>query len=326
MAPYTQIPSRPRLNDFVDENRVQSLTINVNLSDQTREDLIRHKGGIPKRRPSFFGCERQVDLDDLESAVIEFIQSCNSTKLVLIGFEMPAEWTYLLRNFPKAIPYFSFWIDLRDIAKDITAIGVIPGRVSVLQTLGYHWKDIKGFNKQKHGSADNAGNDAVSVLAMANAFLSPENQEKLQFRQKCDQIAQYTFNKKKIIFGATIQSQNMLLPGIINSPMKLARYFFDFMPISTRLEYAEIAFITFGNITHLNHFIQKNDQPQLATGEILSVIPVIKRSTGIGEATGREEKQRLRAIKKAERLEYDIDLNEGYMTILEPGASIQDTQ
>ncbi|KAI0452129.1 hypothetical protein F5B21DRAFT_484699, partial [Xylaria acuta] len=225
------IPGQPRLDDFINKNQIQSLTLNINMSDQTREDLIRYRGGIPNRRPSRFGYERQVDLDDLESAVIEFIQSCNSTKLVLIGFEMPAEWTYLLRNFPKAIPYFSFWIDLRDIAKDITAaIGVIPGRVSVLQTLGYNWKDIKGSNK--HGTADNAANDAISVLAMANAFLNPETQEKLRFRQKCCQIARHTYNENKITFGATIQSQQGLLPNTINSSVKLARYFFDFMPTS----------------------------------------------------------------------------------------------
>ncbi|KAI0907950.1 hypothetical protein F4823DRAFT_625930 [Ustulina deusta] len=309
MAPYAHVPGQPRLDDFVNKNQIQSLTLNVNISDQTREDLIRYRGGIPNRRPSRFGYERQVDLDGLESAVIEFIQSCNSTKLVLIGFEMPAEWTYLVRNFPRVIPYFLFWIDLRDIAKDITAIGVIPGRVSVLQTLGYHWKDIKGSNK--HGSADNAGNDAVSVLAMAHAFLYPENQKKLQFRQKCGQIAQHTFNENRITFGATIQSQKGLLPNTINSSMKLARYFFDFMPTSTGLKSADIAFITFENESRLNQFIQANNQRLLPTGETLSVIPIIKGSAGAKGTAEREEKQRLRAIKKAERLKYDTDLGIG---------------
>lgn len=279
MAPYVDIPGHPRLDDFINKNQIQSLTLNINISDQTREDLIRYRGGIPNRHPSRLGYERQVNLDDLESAVVEFIQSYNGTKLVLIGFEMPAEWNYLLRNFPKAIPYFSFWMDLRDIAKDITAaIGVIPGRVSVLQTLGYNWKDIEGSNK--HGSADNAANDAISVLAMANGFLNPENQEKLRFRQKCSQIARRTYNENNIIFGATIQSQEGLLPNTINSSMKLASYFFDFMPTSIGLKSAEIAFITFENKSCLNQFIQANNQRLLPTGEILSVVPIIKVSAG----------------------------------------------
>ncbi|KAI0805220.1 hypothetical protein GGR55DRAFT_655863 [Xylaria sp. FL0064] len=174
-APF---PGQPHLGDFRDKTELRCLTLNINMSEEAREDIIRFRGGVPKRRLSRLGKERQVDLDSLESAVVEFIQSCNpTTKLVLMGFEMPAEWTYLSRIFPGVMPYFSSWVDLRDIAKDVAAIGVIPGRVSVLQIFGYHWKDIKGSNRC--GSADNAGNDAVSTLAMANALLYPENQEKL---------------------------------------------------------------------------------------------------------------------------------------------------
>ncbi|KAI0438067.1 hypothetical protein F4803DRAFT_565578 [Xylaria telfairii] len=313
MAPYVDAPGQPRLDNFINRSQSQSLALNINISDQTREDLVRYRGGIPNRRPSRFGHERQVNLDDLESAVIGFIQSYKSTKLVLIGFEMPAEWNYLLRNFPKAIPYFSFWMDLRDIAKDITgAIGVIPGRVSVLKTLGYSWKDIKGSSK--HGAAHNAANDAISVLTMTSSFLNPENQEKLRFRQKCSQIARHTYNENRITFGAAIQSQEGLLPNTIDSSMKLARFFFDFMPTSTGLKSTEIAFITFENESHLNQFIQENNQRLLPTGEILSVVPIIK---GNAKTTEREEKQHLRATKKAERLEIDMDLSEGCIAILE---------
>ncbi|KAI0468061.1 hypothetical protein F4859DRAFT_524917 [Xylaria cf. heliscus] len=308
MAPCIDIPGQPRLHDFIKKSQVQSLTLNINISNQT--------GGIPSRRPSRFGDERQVNLEDLEAVIIEFLQASNNTKLVLVGFEMPAEWNYLLKYFPKAIPYFSFWIDLRDIAKDITAaIGVIPGRVTVLQTLGYNWKDIKGSNK--HGCADNAADDAVSVLAMANAFLNPENQEKLRFRQKCSQIVQHTYKERRIIFGATIQCQEGLLPNSINSSMKLARYFFDFMPTATGLKAADIAFITFENESYLNHFIQANNQRPLPTGEILSVVQIVIGGAETKGAAEREEKQRLRAIKKAERLEIGTGLDEDCIAILE---------
>ncbi|KAI0969515.1 hypothetical protein F4678DRAFT_463296 [Xylaria arbuscula] len=314
---------QPHLNDFINKYPIQSLTLNINISDKTQEDLIRYRGGIPNRRPSRLGCERHVALDDLESAIIDFIQSHNnnSTKLVLVGFGMTAEWNYLLRNFPQVISYFSVWMDLRDIAKDITgAIGVIPARVSVLQTLGYHWKDIKGSNK--HGAADNATNDAVSILAMTTDFLNPKNQEKLRFRQKCTRIARYTYNEYKIVFGATIQSQKYqsqekLLPKLINSSMKLARYFFDFMPLSAGLKSAEVAFITFQNESYLAKFIQANNQRLLPTGETLLVISIIKEIAGAKEIAEREEKQRLRAIKKAEGLEHGTDPNEGYTLILE---------
>ncbi|KAI0413291.1 hypothetical protein F5X98DRAFT_378874 [Xylaria grammica] len=311
MAPHTPFPDQPRLDDFYHRNQLQSLTININLSHQIREDLTRFRGGVPNRSPSRFGHEREADLDDLESVIVGFIQSCNpSTKSVLVGFEMPAEWNYLSRNFPRIIPCFSSWIDLRDIAKDIAPFGEIPGRVSVLRIFGYHWRDIKGSNR--YGSADNAGDDAVSMLAMANALLYPENQEKLRFRQKCSHIAHkyakkhgpFVFKKTNIAFGATIQSKG-LLPNTINSSMKLARCFFDFMPISTGLKSAEVAFIAFDDQDHLNKFIQANDGRSLPTGEILSVAPIERRVVAEGTAE-REAKRRLREAKKVERSESEF--------------------
>ncbi|KAI3343314.1 hypothetical protein F4824DRAFT_507165 [Ustulina deusta] len=317
MAPQAPIaipgqPQPPRLENFYDKNQLQSLTLNVNLSNQTREDLIRYRGSIPSRRRSRFSQEYQIDLDNLESAIIEFIQSCHrnpSTKLVLIGFEMPAEWTYLSKNFPRVMPYFASWVDLRDIAKDIAITGdapgrYIPGRLSMLQIFGYHWRNIKGSNR--YGSADNAGDDAVSTLAIADALFSPENQEKLRFRQKCGQIARkhHVFNKDNITFGATIQSQEGLLPNTINSSIKLARYFFDLMPISIALRSTEVAIITFDSESHLDRFIQTNHRRLLPTGETLLVVPV---ETSEAENAKREEKQRLRETKKAERLKSEFE-------------------
>ncbi|KAI8947353.1 hypothetical protein F4801DRAFT_592701 [Xylaria longipes] len=294
------IPSqlqRPRLHNFYNKNQLQSLTLNINLSNQTREDLIRCRGSIPNRRPSRFGHEYQIDLDNLESAIIRFIQSCHhnpSTKLVLIGFGMPAEWTYLLKTFPRVIPYFTSWIDLRDIAKDIAITGdalgqCIPRRITLLQIFGYHWRNIIGSNR--HGSGDNAGDDAISTLAMADAFFYPENQEKLRVCQKCEQIAckSHVYNEDNITFGATIRSQKGLLPNTINSSMKLARYFFDFMPISIALKSTEVAIITFDSESHLNRFIQTNHQRSLPTSGTLLV------------------KRQLREIKKAERLKSEFE-------------------
>lgn len=100
---------------------------------------------MPARRSHRFGLEQQVDLNNLETAITDFAQSCNKkVKLVLIGFEMAAEWEYLFSLFPRAMPLFSAWVDLRDIANDIaSSVGVIPGLGPLLQHFGYHWKDIK---------------------------------------------------------------------------------------------------------------------------------------------------------------------------------------
>ncbi|KAI1127002.1 hypothetical protein F5Y10DRAFT_293241 [Nemania abortiva] len=298
MTPHAPVPRQLRLGDFYHENHLRCLTLSINLSEKTREDLVRCQGGVPKRRPSRFGCERHVDLGSLEPAIVEFIQSCNPStkKLVLVGFEMAAEWTYLSGNFPSITSHFSSWMDLRDIAKDIATIGDIPGRVSVLQTFGYSWKNIKGPNKL--GSADNAGDDA----------------EKLRFRQKCSQIAckcsrrkgPLYFNGNEIAFGARIQSRDGLLPDAVNSGMKLARYFFDFVPISTGLESAKAAFIMFESRDQLDRFIEANDGRLLPTGETLSVTAFEEDAAEAKRTAEREEKRRLRKIKKVERLESEF--------------------
>jgi hypothetical protein len=91
-------------------------------------------------------------------------------KLVLVGFELAAEWAHILQEFPKALPLFSSWLDVRHVASDIAPVGCIPGRVSTLQIVGYHWQDIRPAQSQgddKSGTADNAGDDAVSTLALA---------------------------------------------------------------------------------------------------------------------------------------------------------------
>ncbi|KAI1118037.1 hypothetical protein F5Y14DRAFT_464130 [Nemania sp. NC0429] len=200
------IPGRPHLSDFYDKYQLQSVTFNIELSDQLREDLIRFRGHVPNRRPSRFGYEQKINLDSLESAIIEFIQSCSNSDpnpdFIIVRFEMAAEWNYLSKNFPRAMPYFSSWIDLRDIGKEIASVKVLPRRVSMLQTFGYHWKDIKGSNR--NGSADNAGDDTVSTLAIANVFFYPENQDKLRSRvarQKGGKTGSLSLDDNKIVLS-----------------------------------------------------------------------------------------------------------------------------
>ncbi|KAI0443325.1 hypothetical protein F4803DRAFT_515710 [Xylaria telfairii] len=197
------------LSDFYNIYQLQSLTLNIELSNELQEDLIRFRGNIPNRRPSRFGYEQQIYIESLESTIIKFIQSCNNSNLVLVGFEMAAEWNYLLKNFPKAMPYFSSWIDLRDIGRDITSAKVLPGLVSMLQIFGYFWQDIKGDNR--NGAAANAGDDTVSTLAIANAFFDPENQNKLRNR-----VAQQ--NRKKA--GSFHENKTALLQATSTSEIE----------------------------------------------------------------------------------------------------------
>ncbi|KAF5617054.1 uncharacterized protein FTJAE_12810 [Fusarium tjaetaba] len=308
--------NRPSLKPFYDNNKISGLTLNVNVRKEVQDQLIALRGGkgLPIRRSIRFGEEKQVDIDDLESAVIEFIQDCNhDSSLVLLGFEMAAEWTYLFEAFPRAIPLFSAWVDLRDIAKDIaSSTGVIPGLVSCLQLFGYHWKDILSIKGNSSGGiADNAGDDAVSTCAFASALLSPTNQEKLIFRQKCAQIAQ-VFSKKngqqilrrRQAFAVAVTAQHKL-PASIDSGMKLARRFFGYSPEAAGILSPDVACLTFRSEEHMDRFLLEVNGLELPTGERLSV----ERQSQEGGSSEKENQlqDEKRALRERQRQENDED-------------------
>ncbi|KAL7962010.1 hypothetical protein V8C34DRAFT_271825 [Trichoderma compactum] len=210
--------NRPCLQHFYTENKTRALTLNINIGKEKRDEIVRlkGKGGVPTRRRHRFGLEQQVDPENLEEMIVGFIQSCKGkADLVLMGFEMAAEWTCLAKNFPRAVPFFSAWVDLRDIGKDISlSVGVIPRLASLLKTFGYYWKDIQpGRGDRGGGIADNAGDDAVATCVLASALLDSENREKLRFRQECSRIAgrkNYRTPDVRDHFTASIRAQGAL--------------------------------------------------------------------------------------------------------------------
>ncbi|KAF5025686.1 hypothetical protein F66182_2292 [Fusarium sp. NRRL 66182] len=316
IAQQDSIPSRvkPDLQQFYTSNNIQTLTLNINLSQERKDELSRLGGkGMPARRAHRFGQEQRVSLQDLAAITVEFIQSCNKAKknLVLVGFAMAAKWTYLSRYFPQAMPFFSSWVDLRDIAKDATSsIGAIPGLVSLLQLFGYHWKDIQPGRSLNSGIADNAGDDAVATFALASALLSSKNQEKLRFRQECGRIARI-FTKKKGYqqprlqdrFTVTIYTQGPL-PTAINSAMKMARHFFSYSPELAGVISNDVAFLTFKSQGLMDQFITAVHGSSLPTGEMLSVQHYFQEcKPSENEKKERREKKEDRIRKRAGRAE-----------------------
>lgn len=312
-------PACTRLQDFHTLSAARVLTLNIDM-DRRRDNVIHIRGGIPARRPSRFGQEQQIQLEDLEAAVLEFIQGCAGSKtLVLMGFGMAAEWEYLFQDFPQVIPYFTAWVDLRDIGSDTAPLGVLPTLTGVLKVFGYSWKSLKPGrpNGTSTGTADNASDDALATLALAQALLEPENQKKLRFRQACSHVAR--FDRKgyqdpillRSPLIATVESRNRMLPQSIDSGMKLACKFFDFAPSCTGRISAEQAYLTFTNKTDLERFILYTDGLVLSTGDILSarqLKPTDSPDTEVREAeevSQQRQKQELRGQKRRERSAQD---------------------
>ncbi|KAI1458843.1 hypothetical protein F4805DRAFT_456237 [Annulohypoxylon moriforme] len=300
--------NQPCLQEFYAKNQIQASTFNINIDEN-----------MPTRRSHRFGQEQRIDLEELGGAIVDFIESFhndNKADLLLIGFEMEAEWTYLSRYFPDAIPFFSAWVDLRDIAKDITSIGVIPGLVPLLQIFGYRWKDIRPGKNPHGGVADNAGDDAIATCALADALLFSENQEKLKFRQECGQIARI-FTKKKGYqvpdardpFIATVRTRTQgPLPLTIDSGMKLARQFFEFSPQSAGIMCHEVAYLTFRCQDQMEEFIAvTNGRAILPTGDTLLIqrhsCGNVVRGDGNNE---QKQKQELRK-KRLESTESEVE-------------------
>ncbi|SCO33885.1 uncharacterized protein FFNC_03498 [Fusarium fujikuroi] len=154
------IKPRRRLRYFFEDNNMEGLTLNVNTSKELGDDVLRvgrrvggrvggrvgYLKGMPTRRPHRFGVEKSLDIEDVEPFIEDFLQELPKDKhLVLIGFGMEAEWTYLSTNSPAAIPFFSAWIDLRDIVVDIASSSTVcsPSLFTLIKLFGYFWQDVK---------------------------------------------------------------------------------------------------------------------------------------------------------------------------------------
>ncbi|RSL52445.1 hypothetical protein CEP54_010907 [Fusarium duplospermum] len=320
-SPMSSTTDRPNLQDFYAANQLMGLTVNIKIDQDTQDGLVRAGGhrGMPIRRSHRFGLERQVDLEDLEAIILQFIESCDEKKnLVMIGFGMAAEWIYLSTCFPRAMSLFSAWADLRDIAKDIAPLGRMPGLVSLLKIFRYRWQDLgPGRGDSGGGVADNAGDDAVATCALAGALLLFENQEKLRLRQECGRIAGI-FTKKKGFrrpntqetpFVATISTQEELPPSL-NTGIKLARRFFDYSPQSTGLISECKGYITFRDKAQLDQFIAAMHRCPLPNGDTLRVKDYAREHWRINPENrdrDRREIQELRERRRSKRITCEVE-------------------
>lgn len=318
-SPTLPNAERPNLQDFYATKQLKGLTLNIKIDQDTQDSLVRAGGhrGMPVRRAHRFGQERQVDLEGLEAAILDFIQSCDKKEsLVMVGYGMAAEWEYLSTQFPQAMRFFSAWADLRDISKDIAPVGNVAGLTSLLKIFRYHWQDLKpGREDLGGGVADNAEDDAVATCALAGALLLLENQQKLRLRQECGRIAGI-FAKKKGFqrpstkqspFIATIRARGPL-PRSLNTPMKLARRFFNYSPQSTGLISECIGYIAFGDKEQLDYFITATHRTALPMGGTLRVKDYSQEHGRINpENRDRTEKQELREKKKSQETTDEVE-------------------
>ncbi|KLO83777.1 uncharacterized protein LW93_561 [Fusarium fujikuroi] len=305
------IKPRRRLRYFFEDNNMEGLTLNVTTSKELGDDVLRvgrRVGGrvgclkgMPTRRPHRFGVEKSLDIEDLEPSIVKFLQDLPKDKnLVLIGFGMEAEWTYLSTNFSAAVPFFSAWIDLRDIVVDIASSSTVcsPSLFTLVKRFGYFWQDVK----PGRASADNAGDDVVATFALAHALLDEKNHETLRFEHECFRISRSgrigSFYDTSECFTAIVKTEGKL-PLRLSSSFRLVRQFFDFHPIGTALMSSEMGLVTFRSQDDLDRFLGCVDRMVLHTGETLSAQRYIHANPNtLEDEKLKEEKRMMRRIKK----------------------------
>ncbi|VTT58870.1 unnamed protein product [Fusarium fujikuroi] len=321
------IKPRRRLRYFFEDNNMEGLTLNVNTSKELGDDVLRvgrrvggrvggrvgYLKGMPTRRPHRFGVEKSLDIEDVEPFIEDFLQELPKDKhLVLIGFGMEAEWTYLSTNSPAAIPFFSAWIDLRDIVVDIASSSTVcsPSLFTLIKLFGYFWQDVK----PGRASADNAGDDVVTILALAHALLDEKNHEMLRFEHECFRISCSgrigSFYDASKCFIATVRTEGNL-PLRLSSRFKLARQFFDFHPMGTALMSSEMGLVAFRSQDGVDRFIGCVNGMVLHTGETLSAQRYIHANPNTPEDEKlKEEKCMMRRIKKEACEEEVVELGD----------------
>ncbi|KAF5547862.1 hypothetical protein FNAPI_8460 [Fusarium napiforme] len=309
-----------RLYHFVEDNNIEVLTFDIDTSQELGDEVSRVGGlrGMPVRRPRRFGEERSLYIENLEPSIVDFLSRLpRDKKLVLVGFGMGADWTYLSTNFPAAIPFFSAWMDLGDIVKDITSSPAsrYPSLHFLIQTFGYWWKDIKpGRGCRSEGNADNAGDDVVTTLALSQALLEEKNHSTLLFEIACLRIAstgkiRTSYDPAKC-FVATVRS-NGPLPIKISTGIRIARKFINFHPVGTGLFSIEVGYITFRSQEELNYFISCVDGMVLHTGETLFAQRYIQIDTETPEDKKlKEEKRIMRGKKRGEDEDEVVELRD----------------
>ncbi|TRX91586.1 hypothetical protein FHL15_007591 [Xylaria flabelliformis] len=216
------ISGRRSLQEFAQQNGISSTTMNVTSST--------HKKRIPKRIQSRFGNECNVDFDCLDERINKLLLEYNARRivdnkdrLILVVFEYRAEWSYMARFFPSALRYFSAWLDVIDLSREVAPGGNVPSLKKTLNPLGYSLWDVTHDRKSEEGAAHNAGNDAVITLAVLEGLQWPANQAKLRSLQAYWRIISSHRGPPNLLrmpFTANIQTLDQtLLPKSLDSAL-----------------------------------------------------------------------------------------------------------
>ncbi|KAI0862724.1 hypothetical protein F4860DRAFT_512691 [Xylaria cubensis] len=287
--------SQDSFEHFASRKKILSTTFDItpNESDNCHR---------PLRRPQRFGNDHALTHDQLDESLGNLMKNYKARatadgkdNLVLILFEYPAEWAFLVL-FPSILPYFSKWLDVRDLAHELAPKGTTPGLCEMLKSFGYSSCEVrpKIDTSAGSGNAHNAGNDAVLTLAALENLLVPSNQIKLQLKQTCHLIAS-SFESpdlSRLPFTASIETlDGDPLPKALSSAAKVAQVYLNhYFPIRTgvrRLPLTErdqpkqvrkviSAWIAFNTLDDLNRFINKNQHTAI-DGRVLKI-------TGKGES------------------------------------------
>ncbi|KAI1742292.1 hypothetical protein F4680DRAFT_464138 [Xylaria scruposa] len=318
--------SRDSLEHFASRKNISSTTFSI----APREGDNYHQ---PLRRLHRFGNDHKLSHNQLDESLGNLMKNYKARaaadgkrNLVLVLFEYPAEWAFLVQ-FPSILPYFSEWLDVRNLAHELAPKGVTPGLCNMLKCLGYSRFDIRPKPDKLAGSgnAHNAGNDAVLTLAALENLLVPSNQIKLQFKQKCHQIASpfETPDLSRLPFTANIEALDRKpLPRALCCAAKVAQFFLNhYSPIRTGVRRSPCterdqpeqarevisAWIAFKTLDDLNCFVRETQHTTIS-GRVLKIDSLYNPNSNEDRISNsqKEALRQERANRRVEAEKFDL--------------------
>ncbi|KAI0386395.1 hypothetical protein F5Y04DRAFT_276003 [Hypomontagnella monticulosa] len=292
---------------FFKQNNIESYWIKIKGRERSGKLRDRYHFGQPL----------EIDAEQVENTLTTLLQSIRnrySGPLVLVGFDLLFEFKTIALHLSQITQYFSFWVDLQEIAADVSGTKC-PGLRATLLAFGFFSNDLATRGKSNH----NAGNDAVRVLAILVNLLHLSKGDTLQIEieQLRDRTTLRRFwardrpgPKELYPFTARIRIEGKHLKSLVPNCPQLFKLFSSYQPTAVGMTRAgNYGWVCLPTVEELNRFINDvhghkfKDEAWTAVTDYDSQIPHLTpkqfhEARRAGQEAQREKKQLERRTKR----------------------------
>ncbi|KAK9787337.1 putative Exonuclease domain-containing protein [Seiridium cardinale] len=292
---------------FLAQNAIESHWIKIKGRERRERSQDRY----------YFGQAEETEAEQCETAIVSLLQAIRQrfrSPLVLIGFDLVFEFKTIVSHLSQITQYFSSWVDLREIAAEISNANS-PGMKDTLLAFELFRPDLAVRGKNDH----NAGNDAIRQLAVLVNLLNLRKGGRLHFDHHGDRVEdrdalQKFWNqtrprpKELYPFTARIRIQGKDLISLVPNCPRLFSLFSDYQPTAVGMtRFGKYGWVCLPSLDELNRFIT-GIHGQEFKGEIWSAFTdynpqvlhltrqQLREAKRAGQEAQREQKQLVRCM------------------------------